>query len=578
MPTLIEESTPSFAEFPVWASEAPRITKPTRLFNIRPIAMGSGEVESLSGYLARVAEAHCVSPIRLIIHSTYDQAKLPFTLRTSCLAEAVAVNVNGHGDVAMQFSALIAEATGSVGVDLTTLLPWKELLSNMYLLKRKKAWCSVCYQEQLNQLGFNYEKLLWCVEGVLICPDHKCHLEQICRYCLKEQKLLSGKSRPGFCSSCLRWLGHQLVEATIDRAEYYEKDLWIAAAVRNLLSVSSNVDPTLHTVENFYANVQRCVDQVSYGSINNFAHITGIWHVTVRRLLKGQISPTLRVIQQICSALDIPLENLLLGPGAPLDLGGSYIAYASGVRNQFQNRLPVRPEDDESVVRYLKNLLIAMPPVSGRRAAADLGWRDTRLYQNFPILYQKIVERYKRFHAPTTPSDDEVIAVLCKAQKETPPPSLQSVLRSLGCKDTGYKLQKKFAYHCSQISQNFKSYRNKLNMDEVELAAFFSTLLNEDPPPSISEVSRRLEISRSHFRKKFPELRKILRSRCQEHANRRRNERLDRIESEIRAAVSELVALNAYPSEDKIKARLSAGCNGATFKRILVKVRTSTPF
>lgn len=580
MLTLVPKSTTPFTELPVWRMDVSNIQTPTKLFNIEPVGIGTGDVECLTGFIARVAQEHCVSPIRLIVHSIENKEELPSSLQSSSLSKTAALNINGYGDIAMQCSKIMEAGTGFAGTTHTTLVAWKGLFSNMYLLKRQRAWCSECYKEQLDQLGFNYEKLLWCIEGVFVCSAHGSYLKQSCPRCLKEQKQLSNKSRPGFCSLCLAWLGHTSVAAPIDLTDSYKKYFWIANAVRDLLAASFYFKPSLQTSANLVANLQRCIDQTAYGSVNNFAYSTGTWHVTIRRLLKKQTTPTITMMQRICVALDMPLQSLFLGLEGPLPVGSLCSPEVTdGLENHLENNgNPGGFGDRCSVLQYLQTQLKRMPPVSGRQAAEGLGWPDSRLSRNYPDQYREIVDRYELFHRPLVGSDDDVMAALNKACKELPPPSLQSVLRQLGCKDNGYRIQTRFKFLCKRISRNFKTYRNKLIKDENALGAFFPNALIENPPPTLSEVASRLEISRSHFKKKFPEWSNALRRRSSEYSCQKHDAMLVRIENEIRAAVIELLAKSVYPSQEKIRARLSVGSSDVTFKRSLAKVRSSIRF
>ncbi len=578
---LPENSEFSFTALPVWRFDSSStIVRPSRFFSMSPIGIGTRDVESLSGYVGRLAEAHCVSPVRILIHAANEETKLPFTLRSGSLSKPAARTLNGLGDTAKICAELISIGTRTHGIKYTTLLPWKEILSHMFLLKKGRSWCAECYNDQLNEHGFNYEKLLWCIEGVMVCPEHERLLETLCPHCGKKQKHLSNKMRPGFCSSCLRWLGHMVNEPLKSPDEAFRRDLWIAKATGDFLSVSTSVDANLHTPEHFVANLRKCIEQIAYGSINTFAHMTGMWHVTIRRVLKKETKPTMPLIQRICTALDIPIGNLFLDLYDRLPVGANGAPEVIDEIERFAeaNKPPASFENEKAIAVYLESMLTEMPPVSGRQAAERLGWHDSRLYRTFPELYRKIVIRYKEFNQPKTLSEEEVVVALRKALKESPPPSLQSVMRRLGCKDTGYKYQSKFNWLCRQISRNFTSYRNKLMKDETTLNYFLKGVLIENPPPSVLEVASRLEVSRTNFIKKLPEQAKAIGERYLDYIVQERAENLENLENEVRLAVNDLIAKNIYPSEDRIKARLPRGYNDWNFKRILMKVKASTPF
>jgi len=516
---LIENSEFVFTELPVWRFNSLSSAPPSRFFNIEPIGVGTRNVESLSGFISRLAEAHCVSPVRILIPAGDEEIKLPFILRSSSLNQTAARTLNGLGDTAKICVEFVSAGTRAHGIKYTTLLPWINLLSHMFLLKKSRAWCAECYRDQLSELNFNYEKLLWCIEGVMLCPEHERPLETVCPHCSKPQKHLSNKTRSGFCSKCLRWLGHITHEPAKYLNETFERDLWIAKTTGDFLAAAASLDANLHTPENFVTNLRKCIDQTAYGSINNFAHMTGTWHVTIRRLLKRDTKPTMPLIQRICAAIDMPIRNLFLNLNSRLPAGSNCSPeVADGIENYAkENTLPSGLKDEKTIAAYLESLLTVMPPVSGRKAAERLGWRDTKLYRAYPELYRKIVLRYKEFNQPKMLSDDEVIAELKKAFNEIPPPSLQSVMRRLGCKDTGYKYQTRFNWLCRRITRNFSSYRNKLIKDEKSLSEFIHAALEEKPPPSVSEIANRLEISRTHFIKKFPVDAESLRKRYEDY-------------------------------------------------------------
>jgi hypothetical protein len=48
-----------------WDLTLPTLSRRSRLYQLEPIGIGTPMVESLSGYLARLAEAHCLSPYLL---------------------------------------------------------------------------------------------------------------------------------------------------------------------------------------------------------------------------------------------------------------------------------------------------------------------------------------------------------------------------------------------------------------------------------------------------------------------------------------------------------------------------------
>jgi len=47
--------------YDAWDTSPLVLPRPTRLYSLAPIGVGTPMVESLTGYVVRLAEAHCVS-------------------------------------------------------------------------------------------------------------------------------------------------------------------------------------------------------------------------------------------------------------------------------------------------------------------------------------------------------------------------------------------------------------------------------------------------------------------------------------------------------------------------------------
>ena len=52
------------------------IPKRSRLYSLEPMNVGTAEVESLTGYVARIAEAHCVT-VSDLVGAELSQSRMP---------------------------------------------------------------------------------------------------------------------------------------------------------------------------------------------------------------------------------------------------------------------------------------------------------------------------------------------------------------------------------------------------------------------------------------------------------------------------------------------------------------------
>src|SRR5260221_9664144 len=132
--------------------EAPPISPRSRLYHLEPVGIGTPFVESLTSYVTRLAEAHCVSLRNLITHELlplYGRSYLPRTTddnNTSALWKD-SPTLNGINPSTRDFVRVLEQLTLHDNLRFLTMLPWAEVLSCRYLVRRTKAWCPFCYQE-----------------------------------------------------------------------------------------------------------------------------------------------------------------------------------------------------------------------------------------------------------------------------------------------------------------------------------------------------------------------------------------------------------------------------------------------
>lgn len=531
--------------------------------------LNTEHVESLSSYVARLAEAHSVTPTRLLYHATTARETLPFVVREASISNQIAKNMNMFGETAEIIGNLMTVVTGVETLKQLSLRPLSNFISNNSLHRAKKFWCAFCLADSLGRKQTIYEKLVWIFNRFSVCLIHKCFLKNLCPGCRQPQNYLHRNARVGFCQYCFGFLGNTSYYTHSKNKEIKPEYIRDSQKINDLvcdLSKFSNNEP-----ENLSKNLEFCINRVSMGSINDFVYKVGLSHMTIRRILQNKHKPTVSTLLDICHPLDISLQTLF--SGQDIEFGNNCNpGIAEGLRNYRETMCisgsSLTTED------YLQNLLQVQPPLSGKEAARRLNWRDSKLYRTFPTIYRKFVKQYKEFHSPEKEfTDEDVKKALSKAFKEHPPPSLQSVFRELGIKDNGYKYQQQYKWLCRRISRNFNAYRSRLSKGEDEAQLIIREALTEEPPPSISELSRRLHIKRDRINKLFPLESELLSKRSYEYIVRERKIKLLNLNKEIENIVRELQLRYIYPSENKIKDRLSSGYRDADFKKILKRVK-----
>lgn len=566
----MKEAMKSYQHFETWDLEIPVISPRTVLYNLPPVGIGTSNVESLTGYISRLAHEHRVSPVILLKNSVSDQSELPKSLLQNSISTSFASGLNGIGESTEIVVNILQKATHRTDIIYTSFIPWKYKISNYKLLKKHSAWCSQCFDEQQKD-GIVYEKLIWCIYGVNACHIHQLPLVDKCPHCHKKLKILSGKSRPGYCSVCRCWLGSNLIRLSEFRnfRDEIEKrnEIWIANKNGEFLSGTpfdfGDTNYENRKESEFAKNLSALIKTHSDGSINEFAHKTGMWHVTIRRLLAGEVLPTLDIITRISIELNVIPEDLFKE------------AYFNNIETVFTASIE-QPLSKEKMKIYLKTFSDEHPPPSASEVARRTKWTTMRLQRHFPDEYRQIVNRYTEFTKKKIPDlpDSEIESILLKASQENPPPSLQSVFRKIGCKDTGYRYYHKFPDLCLKIADRYrKSKLKKFNV--VKAKKIMNSALEEIPPPSFSEVARRIVCTRENLKKKLPELSGKINLRYKNHLIETRSENLRLLNDEIKKAVLKLQRENNFISMNKVKALLPRKWNDKNFKNAYRKILQS---
>jgi transcriptional regulator with XRE-family HTH domain len=560
-----------------WDAKSFKLSPRSRLYNLEPIGVGTIKAESLTGYVARLAEAHCISTHSLLHKEAFCSDRRPEGLYQTGFFGFPSNLMNGVGTIAEETATALEQLTLCQNIHNTTLLKWKNILSPSQLLRRTRRWCALCYEERFRERASVYEPLIFAFEFVSICPWHLRPLCETCPHCKSQLPMLTSFCRPGYCSKCRSWLGgiianpksKKFSETLLSTIEI-EQQISMIRSIEKLLIQAPIINvPSSH--RSFIANLTKTINQMANGSINSFADLVGVWSGTIRRLLCGMTKPRLEVLHRICSRANVPLLDLLAG-----DENEEMMKKRRMILN-MATPMPEEPIPWIEVEGKLREVFQESPPPSMEEVARRMGYYQPRIRYRFPELCAQIVARHKEHLKSKHPDPKIVKKVFRGALEEQPPPSLQSVLRRLGCQDTGYYYYYNYPDLCSAVAQRFKSYRNKpfnINFEREQLEA----ALVEDPAPSLSEMAKRLGHKRDFLRRKFPELTKAIVTRhlyYRTSSNKRKAEKLRDI---IREAIKQFIALGLNVSEARVRAyvikHLPGPGKGSLFKQALREIKS----
>jgi len=120
--------TAGLTVYPAWDLACPPIPPRSVLYRVPPIGLGTPDVESLTGYLARLAEAHGVSTRTLMVQVVLPlggrtHLTKPFDNSLSAFWARAAHCFNGTGRLARDGVQAVAQLTGQPDLAALTCLP-----------------------------------------------------------------------------------------------------------------------------------------------------------------------------------------------------------------------------------------------------------------------------------------------------------------------------------------------------------------------------------------------------------------------------------------------------------------------
>lgn len=364
----------------------------SRLFSLEPIGIGTPYVESLSSYVTRLAEAHCVSlgilltkEIKYVLSKTYKSRDL------FCLKDRTGT-VNGIGKIAKDLVQALEKLTLRNDLKFLTLLRWSKVLPQRGLNNSVKAWCPACYQVAMEEHQTIYEPLLWSLNDVRICPHHKIYLETICPHCQQKLLTLTSNSRCGYCHNCGQWLGRNLPQ-NISLVNSRENQ-WLFWIVDNLAKILAYTPYLPELSEDTVAqSLQFCIEQTGEENIASFARLIECPKNKVWMWANGKVLPQLLSLLKISYQLKYPLLDFLIRENF-CDLKREKEDF-----EVIEKSTTGKIKDFSSIENLLKSILVESEnePPSLTRVAEKLGCHRRSLTRRFPELCSAISAKYLEY-------------------------------------------------------------------------------------------------------------------------------------------------------------------------------------
>ncbi len=452
-------SVPDLTTYEGWDLQKPAIPTRSRLYQLEPIGMGTPYVESLTSYIQRLAEAHCVLPGVLM-----ERELAPFLKKFESSTELLdqrdsrtgvfghTGTLNGIGIMAMDWVRALHLLNQRSDLHFLTMLTWDQVFPAKGLLRDRSAYCPDCYEEW-RALGLViYEPLLWALQGVCVCPRHHKSLYFHCFHCQQKRIPLGWYSRCGYCSSCGQWLGSlgdtEFLTQRVLTQKQFSLELWAATKIGDLIGKSDKL-PCSPERERIGRVFSTYIDELTDGNIASFARLLGKPKNTVWMWKSGSSLPQLSVLTETCYRLGIPLLDFLTGDLLAPNL---------------------------SIVNGNSQVSLANVEVS------------TKLKTNYDLDLNKL----------------EQALLVVKNGGEYPPPSIAAVAKRLNYNVRF--LRRHFKDLCAAISAQYLNYRHELHKNRVQQSCLLVQqaaleIYTEGSDPTRSRISRRLK-SPAYFREK----------------------------------------------------------------------------
>lgn len=542
-----------------WDVTIPSIPPRSRLYPLEPIGIETPYVESLTSYIARLAEEHCVSPDSLIVQEILhwqglETMDLNTYHRLNNFLNRDASIINGTGQIARQWVDTLQALTLSNNLRFLTMLTFSEVISSNRLLRRIKAWCPRCYEDWKQANHVIYEPLLWALNGINVCPRHQQLLVTLCSNCQRTLPLLNRTARTGYCSHCMCWQGSarvgQTVELTsLDTGEF-KQQLWVAEGSGELLAAA----PTLSVVppkEQIASMFRICLDRYAKGNMSILARLLKKSVQRVRVYLDGDV-PCFDTLMHLCSVLSItPLELLTLDTIPPERIP-PFALDCLPVISESKGK-PVTENDVRRMRLALESALTIEEvdsSMSLQNIAQRIGYHVETLRKHCPDLFRAVAIRFRRRWV-----GNDNLSLIKQAledalvnEKRVP---LAAVARELEC--SPQTMRKHFPDLCLAITSQYHERIDELRM----LQRLQEVLASDGEIPPLKEIARELGCDTALLAYKFPDLYKQISVR--RHAERKegREQRVVRMCTEIRQATLAFHQAGIYPSARRVSQLLS---------------------
>ncbi|WP_019153580.1 TniQ family protein [Robertmurraya massiliosenegalensis] len=362
----------------------------TTLYNIEPIGLGTFYAESLTSYISRLSLYHCLTTgnfVSKLLSPYLDKYYITeIAKRGGNGFFDSATGINGIGTLANDFINVVQLLNLRDDIRKMTLVFWSNTLPTRGLMKDHKAWCTLCLDEKMKKNEIIYDQLLWCIKTVLCCPKHKVYLESRCHNCSKTLKILSRKTKPGYCQYCYAWLG----DGSFSSIEPSQVEIQESTLVGQMISYSSKNEP-LKFNKNVIADSFQKISKIFFdGNIGKMSKLLSTPETTLRYWIKGINLAPLPNIIRVCLMLKLSVLEFLGIEEIPSEIILDTKSPVVIPKSRFKF-------DYKEIKEILDDRIKNDGADSLKRVAEIIGCDRKLLYSKFPVESKIIVENHRYY-------------------------------------------------------------------------------------------------------------------------------------------------------------------------------------
>ena len=300
------------------------------LYGPEPVGVGTALIESLTGFVNRLAIDRYLAPADVFDHLVrplVSKGVVREKLGLSLFLATGAVVYDGMGGPAEEVVGALTRLSGLENLSYHTFLPWRPLFASRSgaLHYGRKRWCASCFAEWRSKGLTFWEPLLWRAAPARRCPAHRVPFSELCPACGAFQGLFQVAAPLGTCRRC----GHHLEvgdqrfwngSETVFENDAARREWWLSVEVGRMLAFQSTVSAFANPA-GFRLLLKESISRPGIDSIRGLVRYLGVERGSVLAWLRGNRFPNLESFLLVCMRLGADPLRVAVMPHVELPEG-----------------------------------------------------------------------------------------------------------------------------------------------------------------------------------------------------------------------------------------------------------------